>query len=84
MDTRPPIFKEAAELLDAEKWINTMGEKFYVLRMMEVLKTEYVAHQLQGPVGMWWKHHRTTFPPMLTLLGGNLLRLFVEFTFHQV
>jgi hypothetical protein len=40
-----------------------MEDKFRVLRMMEVLKTEYVAHQLQGPAGMWWKHHRTTFPP---------------------
>jgi hypothetical protein len=34
-----------------------------VLRLTEVLKTEYAAHQLQGPAGMWWKHHRTTFPP---------------------
>ena len=63
MDTRPPIFKEAAEPLDAEEWINTMEDKFRVLRMTEVLKTEYAAHQLQGPAGMWWKHHRTTFPP---------------------
>jgi hypothetical protein len=31
--------------------------------MTEVLKTEYAAHQLQGPLGMWWKHHRTTFSP---------------------
>jgi hypothetical protein len=31
--------------------------------MTEVLKTEYAAHQLQGPAGMWWKHHHTTFPP---------------------
>jgi hypothetical protein len=31
--------------------------------MMKVLKTEYAAHYLQGPTGMWWKHHRTTFPP---------------------
>jgi hypothetical protein len=63
MDTRPPIFKEAAEPLDAEEWINTMEDKFRVLRLTEVLKTEYAAHQLQGPAGMWWKHHRTTFPP---------------------
>jgi hypothetical protein len=63
MDTRPPIFKEVAEPLDAEEWINTMEDKFRVLRMTEVLKTEYAAHQLQGPAGMWWKHHRTTFPP---------------------
>jgi hypothetical protein len=54
MDTHPPIFKEAAEPLDAEEWINTMEDKFRVLRMMEVLKTEYAAHQLQGPAGMWW------------------------------
>ncbi|XP_066358281.1 uncharacterized protein [Miscanthus floridulus] len=47
MDTRPPIFKEATEPLDAEEWINTMEDKFRVLRMTEVLKTEYAAHQLQ-------------------------------------
>jgi hypothetical protein len=63
MDTRPPIFKEATEPLDAEEWINTMEDKFHVLRLTEVMKTEYAAHQLQGPAGMWWKHHRTTFPP---------------------
>jgi hypothetical protein len=46
MDTRPPIFKEATEPLDAEEWINIMKDKFCVLRLTEVLKTEYVAHQL--------------------------------------
>jgi hypothetical protein len=61
MDTRPPIFKKATEPLDAEEWINTMEDKFRVLRMT-LLKIEYVAHQLQGPAGMWWKHHHTTFP----------------------
>jgi hypothetical protein len=40
-----------------------MEDKFRVLRLTEVLKTEYAAHQLQGLAGMWWKHHRTTFPP---------------------
>jgi hypothetical protein len=44
MDTRPPIFKEAAEPLDAEEWINTMEDKFCVLRMTKVLKTEYASH----------------------------------------
>jgi hypothetical protein len=53
MDTRPPIFKEATEPLNAEEWINTIEDKFRVLRLTEVLKTEYVTHQLQGPVGMW-------------------------------
>jgi hypothetical protein len=63
MDTRPPILKEAAKPLDVEEWINTMEDKFRVLRMTKVLKTKYVAHQLKGPTGMWWQHQRTTFPP---------------------
>jgi hypothetical protein len=46
MDTRPPIFKEATESLDAEEWINTIEDKFRVLRLTKVLKTEYAAHQL--------------------------------------
>jgi hypothetical protein len=36
MDTRPPIFKEATEPLNAEEWINTIEDKFRVLRMTEV------------------------------------------------
>jgi hypothetical protein len=40
-----------------------MEDKFCVLRLTKVLKIEYAAHQLQGPTGMWWKHHRTIFPP---------------------
>jgi hypothetical protein len=44
MDTRPLIFKDVVEPLDAEEWINIMEDKFRVLRMTEVLKIEYVAH----------------------------------------
>jgi hypothetical protein len=44
IDTRPSIFKEVAEPPDAEEWINTMEDKFRVLRMTKVLKTEYAAH----------------------------------------
>jgi hypothetical protein len=62
MDTRPPIFKEAVEPLEADEWINTMEQKFHVLRLIEELKTEYASHQLQGPAGIWWSHHRTTLP----------------------
>jgi hypothetical protein len=76
MDTRPPIFKEAAEPLDVEEWINTMEDKFRVLRMTEVLKTEYAAHQLQGPTGMWWKHHRTTFPPNAHIMWREFTEAF--------
>ena len=62
MDTKPPVFKEALEPLEADEWINTMEQKFRLLRMTEELKAEYAAHQLQGPAGIWWSHHHTTYP----------------------
>jgi hypothetical protein len=46
MDTRQPIFKEAAEPLEVDEWINTMEQKFSLVRLTEDLKTEYAAHQL--------------------------------------
>jgi len=27
MDTKPPVFKEAIEMLEAVEWINTMEQK---------------------------------------------------------
>jgi hypothetical protein len=78
MDTRPPIFKEVAEPLDTEEWINTMEDKFHVLRLTKVLKTEYAAHQLQGPAWMWWKHHRTTFPPNTQISWREFTEAFRE------
>ena len=62
LDTKPPLFKEAVEPLEANEWINTMEQKFRLLRMTEELKAEFAAHQLQGPAGIWWAHQRTTFP----------------------
>jgi hypothetical protein len=46
LDTKPPIFKEAAKPLEADEWINTMENKFCLLRLTESLKTKYAAHQL--------------------------------------
>jgi len=62
VDTKPPVFKEAAEPLEADEWINNMEQKFHLLWMTEELKVEYVAHQLEGPDRIWWFHHRTTYP----------------------
>jgi hypothetical protein len=44
MDTRPPILKEAAEPLEPDEWINTMEQKFCLLRLLDGLKIEYAAH----------------------------------------
>ena len=62
LDTKPPIFKEAEEPLQANEWLNTLEQKFRLLRLIEVLKTEYASHQLHGPAGIWWSHHRSTMP----------------------
>ena len=60
LDTKPPIFKEAEEPLQADEWLNTLEQKFRLLRLTEVLKTEYASHQLHGPAGIWWSHYRST------------------------
>jgi hypothetical protein len=46
MDMKPPVFKEAIESLEADEWINTMEQKFRLLKMTEELKAEYAVHQL--------------------------------------
>ena len=55
-DTKPPVFKEASEPLEADEWLNTLEQKFCLLRVTEELKTEYAAHQLEGKAGVWWSH----------------------------
>ena len=62
LDTKPPIFKEAEEPLQAEEWLNTLEQKFCLLRLTKLMKTEYASHQLQGPIGIWWSDHRATLP----------------------
>ncbi|XP_066392869.1 uncharacterized protein [Miscanthus floridulus] len=62
LDTKPPVFKEAEEPLQSDEWLNTIEQKFHLLRLTEHLKTEYASHQLHGPAGIWWSHHRSTLP----------------------
>jgi len=61
-DTKPLVFKEASEPLEADEWLNTLEQKFRLLRVTEELKTEYAAHQLEGKACVWWSHHRATLP----------------------
>ena len=62
MDTKPPIFKEAEEPLQANEWLNTIVPKFRLLRVTEHMKAEYASHQLHGPAGIWWIHYLSTLP----------------------
>lgn len=53
-----------------------MKDKFHLLRLTESMKTEYAAHQLVGPVGMWWKHHRTAFPTNVEITWDQFTEAF--------
>ena len=75
MDTKPPIFKEALDTLEADEWINTTEQKFRLLRMTEELKAEYAAHELQGPARIWWSHYRTTYPEGTPITWNRFMRL---------
>ena len=61
MDTKPPIFKEAEETLQADEWLNSIEQKFYLLRVT-IKMVEYAYHQLQGPTGIWWTHYLSALP----------------------
>jgi hypothetical protein len=45
LDTKPPLFKEAEEPLQADEWLNTIEQKFRLLRLTDELKTKYASHQ---------------------------------------
>jgi hypothetical protein len=63
LDTKPLLFKEVEEPLQADEWLNTIEQKFRLLCLTEELKTEYASHQLHGSVGIWWSHYRSMLPP---------------------
>jgi hypothetical protein len=52
LDTKPPLFKEVEEPLQADEWLNTIEQKLRLLCLTEELKTEYASHQLHGPAGI--------------------------------
>jgi hypothetical protein len=63
LDTKPSLFKEVEELLQADEWLNTIEQRFHLLHLTNELKTEYASHQLHGLAGIWWSHYRSTLPP---------------------
>jgi hypothetical protein len=44
MDTKPPIFTTAEEPLQADEWLNSIEQKFHLLRVSEQMKTEFAAN----------------------------------------
>ena len=62
LDTKPPIFKVAKEPLQANEWLNTIEQKFHLLRVTQHQKIEYASHQLQGLARIWWTHFLSSLP----------------------
>jgi hypothetical protein len=76
MDTKPPIFREAEEPLQADEWLSTIEQRSHLLRVTEGMKASYTGHQLQGPAGVWWNHHRTTFPANVEVVWDQFKEAF--------
>jgi hypothetical protein len=59
-----------------------MEQNFHLLRLMEVLKTEYAAHQIHGQAGIWWTHHHNTFHANAQITWRKFTKAFIGFIFH--
>jgi hypothetical protein len=40
------------------------------------MKASYAGHQLQGPTGIWWNHHRTTFLANVEVVWDQFIEAF--------
>jgi hypothetical protein len=76
MDTKPSIFREAEEPLQADEWLSTIEQRFQLLRLTEGMKASYAGNQLQGPTGIWWNHHKTTFPANIEVVWDQFKEAF--------
>jgi hypothetical protein len=53
-ETRPPIFIKAEEPLEADEWIQVMGQKFGLIQCTKTQKPLFAAQQMRGPASTWW------------------------------
>ncbi|XP_066392074.1 uncharacterized protein [Miscanthus floridulus] len=75
LKTHPPTFTPSDEPLEAEHWLRTMEQKFWLLRVTDEQKVRFAAQQLLGSVGAWWDtfqamelpNHPTTWQEFSTM-----------------
>jgi hypothetical protein len=58
----PPLFTEAGEPLEADRWFQVMESKFGLLCCTKVQKTLFAAQQLRGDASAWWANYTATRP----------------------
>jgi hypothetical protein len=54
MSHHPPVFIHAADLLDADDWLKTVGKMLTTAQCDEREKVLFAAGRLQGSAGAWW------------------------------
>jgi hypothetical protein len=56
-ETRPPLFVNAEDPLEADEWIRVIEQKFGLLRCTETQKPLFTAQQLRGPASTLWGNY---------------------------
>jgi hypothetical protein len=56
----PPVFTHAADPLDANVWLKTVGKMLTTAQCDDREKVLFAAGQLQGSAGAWWDAYTTT------------------------
>jgi hypothetical protein len=54
MSHRPPVFTHAADPLDADDWLKTVGKMLTTTQCDDKEKVLFAAGRLQGSAGAWW------------------------------
>jgi hypothetical protein len=62
LPTHLPVFADATDPLEADRWLHTMESKFGLLHCTEYQKTLYAAQQLRGAAREWWASYIATLP----------------------
>ena len=75
METRPPVFAEGEEPLDAIEWQQVIEQKFGLIWCTEVQKSLFAAQQLCGAASTWWSIFLPYNFQITMLLGLNLKKL---------
>jgi hypothetical protein len=60
--TKPPIFRDSKDPLDADFWLNAIEEKLGLIQCEQHEKVLFAAHQLHDAPRAWWQNLRVSRP----------------------
>jgi hypothetical protein len=83
MSHRSPVFTHAADPLDADDWLKTMGKMLTIAQCDDREKVLFAAGRLQGSAGSWWDSYTTAHATPDAITGRSSLRASGVTTFLQ-